>query len=125
MDHIEGPYRLFSDKIVHISILIFWPTLVNISILIYRPTLDTAIAVSVALASSWELLEHFRTILGAFKSILGALQSRLRAYRILPFGAYRIACEIGRFDVLQVLLNLQYQLQILIDRGDIFDLEQP
>ena len=96
-----------------------------IDISIYRLTLDAAIAVSVALASSWELLKHFRTILRAFKSILGALQSRLGAYHILPFGAYRTACEIGLFDVLQVLLNLQYQLQILIDQGDIFDLEQP
>ena len=93
-DHIEGPYRLVSDKIVQISISISRPTLdigryINIDISTHpRYRRDIAIAVSRyalakrAVGSILEHLEHFRSlwehfraiesILGAFGSIWGA-----------------------------------------------------
>ena len=72
-------------------------------------------------------------MLGAFGSFLGALQSRLGAYRISPFGAYRIShiasrVRLGLGDLSTFNIDLQYQLPNIdgdIYRGYIFDLEHP
>ena len=65
----------------------------------------------------WEafgsILEHVRAPAGQ----AGALQGGLGHCRILPFGACRLLhigshMQLGMFKLLQVLLDLQYQLQI-------------
>ena len=84
----------------------------------------------------WENMGAFGSILehvGSILELLGALQSRLGAYRISPFGAYRIShiasrVRLGLGDLSTFNIDLQYKLPNIdgdIYRGYIFDLEHP